>query len=118
MVRVRNGRTPVTPLFRRFVLQQEVLVRIRLRGQRDRRWRSKLNAAADKLLEGTGFHHTANQPKVQVIAGGESEHRVITYQMLIFLTDSQGDLHAIRHITQRGAGHGTDFDAPEQDRRS
>ena len=45
-----------------------MFIRVGLRRQRHRRRRRKLNATANKLLEGPGFHYATHQTEVQVIA--------------------------------------------------
>ncbi|SSM23555.1 Uncharacterised protein [Klebsiella pneumoniae] len=89
-----------------------------LRRQRRARRRGKGDPAADKLIEGTGFHHPANQAEVEAVTRGQPEHRVITYQVLVALTDAQLNHHPVRHRPQRQSGNRPDFQSAEQDRRT
>ncbi len=89
-----------------------------LRRQRRTRRRGKGDPAADKLIEGPGFHHAANQAEVEAVTRGQPEHRVIAHQVLVALADAHLNHDPVRHRSQRQTGHRPDFQAAEQHRRT
>ena len=72
-------RSPVAPVFRLLRVKQEVLIHTGFRRQWCSGWCGESNATANKLLEGTTFHHSAGQAKFKVIAWCQPENAILPY---------------------------------------
>ncbi|CQF66604.1 Uncharacterised protein [Salmonella enterica subsp. enterica serovar Typhimurium str. DT104] len=92
-----------------------MLTGLRFWRQRRTWWSSEGDTATDELIKCPRFHHAACQTKVETIAGGKPEYGVIPHQILVTLTDTQGDHHPIGERPQGHSGDGSHFDTAEQD---